>query len=248
MTVLYFSSTGNNLYVAKQLGDKKYDIPSLIASDTYDFEDDSIGIVFPIYGLCVPPFIEEFIRKISVKCDYLFAIATYGFFSGAACGQLSKMQTRNGRKFDYINKLKMAENCITFSDMAKQQGDSDKQQDAIALIIGDINNKKKYICRDSFLGKTMTRQHMKNYEFPTGVGITDQIKIDEKCVGCGVCEKLCPMNNIKIENGTPCFNKNCVSCGACIQNCPNNAIHHNNEKSAARYRNPHISVNELMYR
>ena len=248
MTVLYFSSTGNNLYVAKRIGDDNYSIPQLIEKEIYDFEDDTIGVVFPVYGLCIPPFIEEYLGKISVKCDYLFAIATYGFFSGAICGEIKKLTLKNNRKFDYINKLKMAENCITFSDMAKQKGDSDKQQSNIEKILNDIACKKRYECGDSILGKITTSQHLKNYEFPTGVGITEKITVNNSCRGCGLCEKVCPMNNIKIVDGTPVFGHNCVSCAGCIQNCPNNAMHHSEEKSEARYRNPHVEVRELMYR
>lgn len=248
MTVLYFSSTGNNLYVAKKIGGERLSIPQLIENNQYEFEDDCIGIVFPVYGLCVPPYIEEYLRKLSVTCNYLFAIATYGFFSGAICGQINSISLKNHRNFDYINKLKMAENCITFSDMAKQKGDSEKQHKALKQIIEDIKARKKYIRPDSILGKITTSQHLKNYEFPTGVGITEEITIGDACVGCGICEKVCPMNNINIKNGIPSFEKNCISCGGCIQNCPNNAIHHKKEKSVARYRNPHVKVEELMYR
>ena len=248
MTILYFSSTGNNLYVAKRLGGEVLSIPKLIDENRHDFSDDSVGIVFPVYGLCVPPYIEEFIRKISVECDYFFAIATYGFFSGAVCGQLKQIKTKNNRSFDYINKLKMAENCITFSDMAKQKGDSEKQQKHLTKIISEITAKSKMIKGDSLLGKIMTLHHMKDYEFPTGVGITKELNINNTCVGCGTCVKVCPMNNIRIEGGVPVFEENCISCGACIQNCPKSAIHHDKEKSGARYRNPHVEVSELMYR
>ena len=119
MKVLYFSSTGNCLYVAKRLGGERYSIPRLIKENRYDLEDDVIGIVFPVYGLCIPPYVEEYLLKASFSCEYLFAIATYGFFPGAICNELSKLSLGNGRKFDYINKIKMAENCITFADMKK---------------------------------------------------------------------------------------------------------------------------------
>ena len=182
MTVLYFSSTGNCLYVAKRIGGDKMSIPICIEENVREIEDNEIGIVFPIYGLCIPPFIEDFIKNISVDCEYFFAIATYGFFPGAVCGQLKEISTKN---------------------------------------------------------------HMNNYEFPTGVGITADVSINDNCVGCKTCEKVCPMNNISIVDKKPSFDKNCVSCGACIQNCPKNALHHIREKSEARYRNPHIELEEL---
>ncbi|MBQ0051686.1 MAG: EFR1 family ferrodoxin [Treponema sp.] len=248
MTVLYFSSTGNNLYVAKKIGGAKYSIPALVEKGQYEFKDDCIGIVFPIYGLCVPPFIEEFIKNLRVECGYFFAIATYGFFPGAVCGQLMQICSKNGRTFDYINRLKMAENCITFSDMAKQKGDSAKQQKDLEKILLDIVAKKTFVRKDSFLGKIMTSHHLEDYEFPTGEGVTGKIKINKNCCGCGTCTKVCPMKNIKLVHSNPSFEKNCISCGACLQNCPANALHHEMEKSSARYRNPHVQLCELMYR
>lgn len=248
MTVLYFSSTGNCLYAAKKIGGKNYSIPNLIKENKYFFEDDKIGIVFPVYGLCIPPFVKEFLEKLEVKCSYLFCIATYGFFPGAVCGQIKNVSLKNGRCFDYVNKFKMAENCITFADMANQNGDSPEQQKQLNKILGDIQQEKKFIRSDSFLGKITTAHHLKNYEFPTGIGITEKLSINDGCSGCGTCTKVCPMNNIRLENGKPVFDRNCISCGACIQNCSMNAIHHSEEKSSARYRNPHIQLQELMYR
>lgn len=248
MTVLYFSSTGNSLYLAKRIGGKIISIPDCIFDGAYSFEEDKVGIIFPDYGLCVPPFIAEFIEKITVKAEYFFAVVTYGFFPGAVCGQLKEMTAKNGRRFDYINRIKMAENCITFADMAKQAGDSDKQQKAIEALIKDIGSARRFYRSDSPFKRLMSKNHMKNYEFSTGTGITGKLTVSASCTGCGFCTRVCPMKNIELTERTPHFNSNCVSCGACLQNCPQNAIHHKDEKSSARYRNPHIKPEELMYR
>jgi ferredoxin len=245
MTVLYFSSTGNSLYIAKRIGGKLFSIPEYMHKEVFDIEDSEVGIVFPVYGLCVPPFIVDFIKNASIRTPYLFAVATYGFFPGAVCGQLSEIRTKNGRCFDYINRLKMAKNCITFSDMAKSEGDSKKQQSQIDELLVDITEHRRFIRGDSPFKKLMTKNHLKNYEFETGVGITDMLIVTDDCRGCGTCVSLCPMKNISISDRSPVFGSSCISCGACLQNCPQNAIHHKNEKSIARYRNPHISLEEL---
>ena len=46
----------------------------------------------------------------------------------------------------------------------------------------------------------------------------------ESCTGCGLCESLCPMNNISVKDGTPVWGKNCTHCMACICGCPMEAI------------------------
>ena len=47
----------------------------------------------------------------------------------------------------------------------------------------------------------------------------------DKCVSCGLCARLCPLNLIHLENGKPIWSgKSCAHCMSCIQNCPAEAI------------------------
>ncbi|MFX1390736.1 MAG: ATP-binding protein [Promethearchaeota archaeon] len=50
-------------------------------------------------------------------------------------------------------------------------------------------------------------------------------KIDEnKCVGCGICIKKCPIEAVFLINGKA-FNdeKKCIGCGVCVHHCPETA-------------------------
>jgi uncharacterized Fe-S center protein len=43
----------------------------------------------------------------------------------------------------------------------------------------------------------------------------------DKCIGCGACEKICPVNAIHIENSKSVINKSvCTGCANCIGVCP----------------------------
>lgn len=52
----------------------------------------------------------------------------------------------------------------------------------------------------------------------------------DKCVGCGQCEDICPVGAIHPAPGQKKISKvsiiteNCIGCTACARNCPNNAI------------------------
>ena len=56
------------------------------------------------------------------------------------------------------------------------------------------------------------------------------------CIGCGKCVELCPLNNIRLENGKPLWGKNCTHCMACICYCPKEAIEYGKKsKGKPRY-------------
>ena len=54
---------------------------------------------------------------------------------------------------------------------------------------------------------------------------THKLKIDKiKCIGCGKCVKLCPMNNITLNGNKAIALNKCTKCYRCISNCPTQSI------------------------
>lgn len=52
---------------------------------------------------------------------------------------------------------------------------------------------------------------------------------EEKCIGCGNCEQVCPHRIFKIVAGKAIISDKdgCMECGACATNCPTQAIYVN---------------------
>lgn len=47
----------------------------------------------------------------------------------------------------------------------------------------------------------------------------------DKCIGCGACVDMCPVQAITLVDGKASINPDiCVSCGSCVGTCPVNAI------------------------
>ncbi len=260
MTILYFTATGNNLYIAKYLGGECCSIPKMVKADTYTFKDDKIGIVFPIYSNKVFPYIEAFIRKAKFDCDYLFGIMSYGAYDGASPDHLMGIGREAGHRFDYINTVKMVDNWIPGFNMDKQvQSEHKKKIEAhLDVIKQDIEQSKKWILKTNPIDRRVTRHwiqaNIKNPNKPSlhgissGRGIKPFIHVEDTCIQCGVCAKVCPVDNIKVdyEHGKISLGDYCLSCFACTHNCPTNSIRMKGERSRARYRHKAIQLKEII--
>ena len=76
-----------------------------------------------------------------------------------------------------------------------------------------------------------------------------QITVLEGCIGCGVCQSVCPVGNFYLEGGKARRKQTtCEFCLVCAQNCPQKAIGLSlaDKNPKARYRNPHISLQEII--
>ncbi|BBF43671.1 ferredoxin [Lachnospiraceae bacterium KM106-2] len=248
MTVIYFTATGNSLYVAKNIGGNLLSIPQILKKEERKIQDDVIGLIFPVYGLCVPPYIKEFLGKVTLQSDYIFSILTYGFYEGATGKELLEIGRKNGIQFSYINEIKMVENYLPAYEMEREKKKRTKQEidSCIEKIKQDIMEKRHWILKEGPFASFMTKCHEKWYHYHVGEGVTKDYQIADVCSGCGICTKVCPMGNIHIKSGKPVFKEQCMSCLACIQNCPKQAIHLTKEKSEVRFRNEDISLVEVI--
>ncbi|HBD94301.1 MAG: hypothetical protein A2015_05095 [Spirochaetes bacterium GWF1_31_7] len=74
--------------------------------------------------------------------------------------------------------------------------------------------------------------------------------VDSSCNLCGICEKICPSDTIKIKDNKVVWQKdaNCYYCFACFNACPNQSIliddRYTDKKG--RYIHPGISIKDLI--
>ena len=247
--VFYFTGTGNSLYIAKQLEDAPISIPQVIHKEPLEFSADRIGIVAPVYGHEVPPMVRDFLKKARFHADYFYMILTYGNRHGGATELAKQLCEECGIAVRYINVLWMVDNWLPAFDMDEQKK-VDKQVEAqLAAIQADLAARKEAISPVTDADRAAHREYVSRIsQMPADV-FQHFIKVGDGCVGCGICEKVCPAGSIRVTGGKAVpIPSNCQTCLACVHACPQKAIGLvvPEKNPNARYRNEHITLNELI--
>lgn len=261
--VLYFTGTGNCLYVARQLAGKEGEIlsiPQLMRKKQFEIEADEIGLVYPIYGHMPPYMVREFIKKAQLKAEYKFAVLTYGMRKCNAVEIWDGISRKAGNVFDYIGTIVMVDNWLPNFDMNEQMKIDKHIQENLAKITSDLSNRRRW-------HEPVTQEEREQHEgFMSLSGLDPEVgflmkadrsfRVTDDCIHCGICTYVCPRGNYQLTGQGVKMQGDCEFCFACIQNCPQRAIQFKKNEDGtwpdgseknpnARYRNENVSLMEL---
>lgn len=261
--VLYFTGTGNCLYVARQLAGKEGEIlsiPQLMRKKQFEIEADEIGLVYPIYGHMPPYMVREFIKKAQLKAEYKFAVLTYGMRKCNAVEIWDGISRKAGNVFDYIGTIVMVDNWLPNFDMNEQMKIDKHIPENLAKITSDLSNRRRW-------HEPVTQEEREQHEgFMSLSGLDPEVgflmkadrsfRVTDDCIHCGICTYVCPRGNYQLTGQGVKMQGDCEFCFACIQNCPQRAIQFKKNEDGtwpdgsekipnARYRNENVSLMEL---
>ena len=247
--LFYFTATGNSLYAAKQIEAAPISIPQIMKTEKLDFEADAIGIVTPVYGHEAPEMVREFMHKAKFRTDYFYMVLTYGNRHGGAAELAKKLCIECGITPRYINTLLMVDNWLPSFDMDEQRRLDKKVDTQLAQIIADIRVRRHYIAAATDADRAAHQQFLDRMRSQPADIWQHLIRVTDDCTGCGICEKVCPSGSIRVVEGKAVYTSGkCQTCLACAHACPRKAIglHIPEKNPRARYRNEHISLQEIM--
>ena len=258
--IYYFTGTGNSLAVARDITEETsgrlISIPSMMEKKSITTDADAVGIIFPAYYMRIPRIVERFIGKLTdLQGKYIFAIVTVGGIAGSILWRLSEEigQRRGNLAAGFV--VRMPANYIDSADalpLFLQKRMFRKWQRKANEITEDILNRKTGI--EKRFNPIMTFLFSKSIDKQFAAGELDpdidrNFWTDDKCNGCGICPKVCPVGNVKIIDDKPAWQNNCEKCLACIQWCPKEAIQFKNVTiKRKRYHHPDVEIKEVLKR
>ncbi len=244
--VIYFSGTGNSKYcadmIASELGDEILDSFNYIKNGIAGEFISGRPWVFvaPTYCWQLPRIFEDFIRTSNFDgTSDAYFVMTCGSDIGNAEKYLKELCEFKGLNYKGVLEVVMPENYIaTFNAPEAKEAErivraarrplsrAIKQMAEGQILIGP---------KVTFIGKLLSGPA--NPMFYKLFVKAKAFYAKDSCIGCGLCEQVCPLNNIELRDGKPVWGTNCTHCMACICKCPKETIEYGKKsKGKPRYK------------
>ena len=239
--IFFFSGTGNTWWVAdrikKQLDQRGINADT-VSIDTVDQKkadwwiktSDIVFFGWPIYGSDLPAPMKRFIDGLMVveKGKHVHTFCTQMKFSGDGAWLYHKHFEAKGLTIDTAEHFEMPSNISIWNGPLGPP----KSEEKITHIMDECEKKIAYYIETLMQGEARVRgRHSK------ALGVWQRapyrmfykrmqnlLDVDkDRCTKCGLCAKLCPSANIKME-GFPAHQGQCDLCMRCYAFCPESAI------------------------
>ena len=231
--ILYFTGTGNSKYAADVIGhelnDEVISINDIIKNNRkLKFHSEKpFVITAPIHAWRFPEVVEKFILNAEfIGNKQIYFVATMVSQTGNCNNYCKDICNKKNLIFKGFSGVPMPDNYvisdimpdeITVKEILKKAEPVFKEI-AKKILAEEMIEKRDKTPAAWFLSGLVNTAFKKFYMNSKNFIVSDN------CISCGKCEKICSMNNIKMNEGKPIFNDSCISCYACIHHCPKEAI------------------------
>lgn len=257
--IYVFTGTGNALHIAKTIQSGLNDctihsIPKMMKQNTFKTTSQRVGFIFPCYYGSMPQMVKSFLKQLDISsATYTFGIATAGREQGYGLRILETLLADKGKQLNYATSVNIASNYMVgwyYSAVLPEEAQITKNLETanqtLQKVIKDLSNHVTYIEKSKWI----------NFMVPQLISPTKVVKdtrswdqefsMGDECTNCGLCAKVCPVDNIQMKDGKPVFSHDCQRCMACIQYCPSQAIYYKEKRmNKRRYHHPKVNASEL---
>lgn len=245
MMILYFSGTGNSEYVAKRIAKERKEEALSLFSKIRDNDFSELHseepwvLVVPTYAWRIPRLVERWLEKTSLTGSReIYFVMTCGGSIGNAGKYLEKLCAEKRMTYCGCMEIVMPENYIAlFSTPQKTEALEiiERAEKVIDRIVLCLKSGEKFPKPSVSLGDKINSGIVNDIFYPVFVH-AGKFYASDQCISCGKCVKVCPLSNVRLENGKPVWGKNCTHCMACICRCPKEAVEYGkHSKGLPRY-------------
>lgn len=246
--ILFFSGTGNSEYAAKRIGSKINDevfnlFEKLRNKDFSKLHSDRPWVVVcPTYAWRIPRILQEWLENTSLSGSRkIYFVMTCGGNVGNSGKYLQKLCRTKNMDYSGCFQIVMPENYLAmFSTPTKEESlkiihHAESELDKAAEC---ITNGRTFPVLPVSAKDKMNSGIVNDIFYPVFVH-AKKFYAKETCISCGKCADVCPLRNIRLDNGRPEWGKDCTHCMACICRCPVEAIEYGaHSKGLVRYTCP----------
>ena len=253
--IIYFSATGNNKYIAtrirEELNDEIHSMIQLVNNEEYMInldEDEMLGFVIPTYFGGLPSYVEEYLSHINIETNgnnYIYVISSYGTTTGYSTGYFKEYLEDINIEVDATYSVKMADTWTPMFDLSSPEKVNEfmkNTEDEIDTIIDHIKNSDKgdYVKQKNMKFVSNFAQILYDRKRKTS-----HLHVLDNCIKCGICQKNCPIQAIRINDGhVEWIYDRCVMCLRCLHSCPKFSIQYDN-KTLQHGQYTNVNINEL---
>lgn len=253
--IYYYTGTGNSLWTARciaaELGDTILH-PMSTRNEMPVCDADAIGFVFPVHMWGVPHHVLNFLKRAQLYPDkYYFAFAVNGGQVSRTLIQLQKYLAKAGISLSLGFDIVMPSNYIPWGGPGPAEELAllySAAKEKIRRVIPHISAQQSGLIEKGPLWQRIVFTACYKMTYNMIPKMDKDFWVDEKCNGCSICEKTCPVDNIVMKSETPEWLHNCEQCLACLQWCPKEAIQYGKKTPEYnRYHHPEVTLKDIIY-
>ncbi len=250
--VFYFSGTGNSRFaaerIAKAIGQEAHDITVYTKKKVPPVFIEGGAYVFccPSYMSALAKAITDFISWASFpKGSKTYFVVTCAASMGITPKVGAELCEQNGLDYMGSAQVVMPQNYIALFT-TKQKEDNNKiiseALPVIDMIAETVKNGEKL--EEKKIGKIeySVTKWVRDVYYKDFMK-TKKFTATDKCIGCQMCVRICPLNNISMQDNKPVWGDKCSHCMACINRCPKDAIEYGKGSvGKPRYKGPEANL------
>lgn len=243
--IIFFSGTGNSEYAAKKIGKEINDSVLDLFEKIRNSDHSAVAsekpwiLVVPTYAWRIPHIVHDWLMKTELSGNRsIYFVMTCGGSIGNAGSYLKKLCRAKGLNYMGCAAITMPENYIAlFTTPGKEEALKiiEQADNKISDVIRYINKNTSIPDAGITFKDKISSGPVNNIFYPLFVH-SKKFYSTDACISCGKCERVCPLDNIRLQNGKSVWGKNCTHCMACISRCPKEAIEYgSHSKGMPRY-------------